>query len=146
MRDVLANKRLHGYELGEIVTALGESRCDAAVDLLTELAADATTVEQCEDSFINAFATLDTARAREFLIGLVDPESDSGVVLKRRPFRGDVVVARLTELAQREPVVAARLRGLCERDLPELNRDVLSRGTGLARHSRGPNGKPCSHR
>jgi hypothetical protein len=66
IREVLAEKRkrLYGYELSEIVTALGESRCQAAVDLLTELAADAAIFEQCEDGFINAFATLDTARAR----------------------------------------------------------------------------------
>jgi hypothetical protein len=65
--------------------------------------------------------------ARAFLIGLVDPEGGTGIVLKSRPFPGDVLVARLTELAEREPAVAARLRGLCERDLPQLNRHVLSK-------------------
>ena len=65
MRDVLGKRRLWAYELREIVTALGESRSDAAVDLLYELASDAQTFEQCEDNFINAFAALDTPRARE---------------------------------------------------------------------------------
>src|ERR1700687_1279542 len=45
MREVLARKRLYAYELREVVTALGESRSDAAVDLLYELAADAQTFE-----------------------------------------------------------------------------------------------------
>ena len=44
-----------------------------------------------------------------------------------RPFREDILVARLTELARREPTVAARLRALCERDLPEVNRHILSK-------------------
>jgi hypothetical protein len=127
MRAVLAKKRLYAYELREIVTALGESRSDPAVDLLHELAADAQTFEQCEDNFINAFAALDTPRAREFLIGLVDPDVRTGVVLKKRPYREDMLVARLTELARREPAIAARLRGLCERDLPELSRHILSK-------------------
>jgi hypothetical protein len=127
MGAVLAKKRLYAYELREIVTALGESRSDAAVDLLHELAADAQTFEQCEDNFINAFAALDTPRAREFLIGLIDPDVRTGVVLKKRPYREDVLVARLTELARREPTIAARLRGLCERDLPELSRHILSK-------------------
>ena len=34
---------------------------------------------------------------------------------------------RLTELARRKPETAVRLRELCERDLPEVNRHVLSK-------------------
>jgi hypothetical protein len=126
MRDVVGKRQLRGYELRELVTALGESRSDAAVDLLYELASDAPTFEQCEDNFINAFATLDTPCAHELLLGFVDPDI-RGIALTRRPHREDVVVARLAELAQRRPEVAARLRNLCERDLPELNRHVLSK-------------------
>ena len=37
------------------------------------------------------------------------------------------MIARLTELAQRRPEAAARLRQLCERDLPDFNQHVLSR-------------------
>lgn len=124
IRGVLGTRRLRGYELRELVTALGESRLDTAVDLLYELASDAQTLEQCEDNFFNAFAALDTPRARELLLGFVDPDI-SGIALT--PHREDVLVARLTELARRRPEVAARLRELCERDLPEPNRHVLSK-------------------
>ncbi len=127
IREVLSKRRLYAYDLREILTALGESRSRAAVDLLYELAADAQTFEHCEDNFISAFAALDTPRARDFLLGLVDPDFRTDVVLKRRPYGEDVLVARLTELARREPAVAARLRGLCERDLPELSRHILSK-------------------
>jgi hypothetical protein len=126
MRDVLGKRRLRGHELRELVTALGESRSDAAVDLLYDLASDASTFEQCEDNFINAFAALDTPRSRELLLGFVDPDI-RGVALARRPHREDVLTARLTELAQHRPEAAVRLRELCERDLPELNRHALSR-------------------
>lgn len=129
MRDVLGKRQFRGYELRELVTALGESRSDAAVDLLYELASDAPTFEQCEDNFINAYAALDTPRARELLLGFVDPDI-RGIALTRRPHREDVLVARLAELAQRRPEVAARLRELCERDLPKLNRHVLSKVMG----------------
>ena len=60
MGDVLGTRRLPGYELNELVTALGESRSEAAIDLLSELAADAQTFEQCEHEFINAIATLNS--------------------------------------------------------------------------------------
>lgn len=126
MRDVLGKRQFRRYELRELVTALGESRSDAAVDLLYELASDAPTFEQCEDNFINAFAALDAPRAHELLLGFVDPDI-RGIALTRHPHREDVLVARLAELAQRRPEVAAWLRNLCERDLPELNRHVLSK-------------------
>lgn len=126
MRDALGRRRLRGYELRELVTALGESRSDAVMDLLYELASDAHTFEQCEDNLINAFAALDTPRARELLLGFVDPDI-RGIALTRRLHREDVLVARLAELAQRRPEVAARLWELCERDLPKLNRHVLSK-------------------
>ena len=129
MRDVLGKRRLRGYELREIFTALGESRSDSAVDLLYELASDAPTFEQCEDNFVNAVAALDTPRARELLLGFVDPDI-RGIALTRRLHREDVLVARLTELAQRRPEAAARLRELCECDLPEINRSVLSQVMG----------------
>lgn len=129
MRNVLGRRQFRGYELRELVAALGESRSDAAVDLLYELASDAPTFEQCEDNFINSYAALDTPRARELLLGFVDPDI-RGIALTRRPHREDVLVARLAELAQRRPEVAARLRELCERDLPEFNRHVLSKAMG----------------
>ena len=50
-----------------------------------------------------------------------------GIALTRRPHREDVLVARLTELANRIPEAATRLRELCDRDLPELNRHILSK-------------------
>ena len=52
-------------------------------------------------------------------------------MLTRRPHREDLLIARLTELAKRRPEAATRLRQLCERDLPELNRHVLSIVMGL---------------
>jgi hypothetical protein len=126
IRDVLGKRRLRGYELRGLVTVLGESRSDTAIDLLYELASDARTFEQCEDNFINAVARLDTPHAHELLMGFVDPDI-RGMVLTRHSHHDDMIVTRLTELAQRRPEVAARLLELCERDLPELNRHVLSK-------------------
>ena len=129
VRDVLGKRRLRAYELRELVTALGESRSDAAVDLLYELASDAQTFEQCEDNFINAFAAFDTPRAGELLLGFVDPDIHA-IALKRSPHREDVLVARLTELVQRRPETTVRLQELCERNLPEINRHILSKVMG----------------
>lgn len=126
IRDVIARTGLRGYQLRELVVALGESRCDTAVDLLYEIACDAQTFEQCEDNFINAFASLDTPRARELLVGFVDTDV-GGIALTRPHQREDVLVTRVAELTGRAPKVAAHLMELCERDLPEPNRHILSK-------------------
>lgn len=126
MREVLGKRRLAGHELRGLVTALGESRSDTAIELLYELASDTQKFEQYENDFINALAALDMPRGRELLLGFVDPDI-RGIALTRRPHhREDALVAQLTELARRRPEVAARLQELCERDLPELNRHILS--------------------
>jgi hypothetical protein len=96
------------------------------LDYLVELASNPQTFEQCEDNFFNAFAALDTPRAREALLGFIDPQAGS-IPLPRRPHREDVLVARITDLARREPAIAQRLYALCERDLPDLNRHILSK-------------------
>ena len=88
--------------------------------------ADAQTFEQCEDNFFNAFASLDTPRSRDLLLAFVDP-GIHGIPITRQPQREDVLVARLTELAQRGPEAAARLQHLCERELPNFNRCVVAK-------------------
>ncbi len=125
MRDVLGKQKFRGYELRELITALGESRSDVVVDLLYELASDLSTFEHCEDHFINAFAMLDRPRTRELLLGFVDPDI-RGIELTRS-HHDEVLVARLADLARRNPQTAVRLQRLCERDLPKLNRNILSK-------------------
>jgi hypothetical protein len=126
IRNALSKRRLWENDLRLLVTAIGESRSEAAVDLLYDLASDKQTFEQCTGAFINAFAKLDTLRAREALLGIVDP-GIVGIALTRRPYREEVVVARIAELAERSSEVERRLRELCEQDLPELNRHILSK-------------------
>lgn len=126
IRDVIAMRRLRGHDLRELVTALGESRSDPALDLLYELSSDPSNLEQCEDNFINAFAALDTPRASELLLGFVDPDI-CGIASTHRLHFDDVLVVRLVEQARRDSEATARLLALCKRDLPELNRHVLSK-------------------
>lgn len=126
IRDVLEQRRLRGHELREIITALGECRSAIAVDLLFELASDDPTFQQCEGELLTAFATLDTTRSREILLGLIDTESPS-ITPTHRDRHETTLIAQLAEIAHRDPDVAGRLRELCEHDLPDFNRHILSR-------------------
>ena len=128
MREVLGKQRLRGYRLREIFAALGESRCDAAVDLVYELAADEHTFKACENEIIEGLAVLDTQRWRDLLLGFVDPHV--AMRLLGPVDHEDALVGRLADLAGRRAEIAVRLRELCEQDLPEPNRRLLSRVLG----------------
>ena len=78
IREVLGKQGLGGYRLRDLFTALGESRSDAAVDLVYELAADEHAFSQCEDEITEGLARLDTQRSREMLLGFVDPDVTNG--------------------------------------------------------------------
>ncbi len=125
VRDALRDRPLVGYQLRGLINALGRSRSEAAADLLSELVRDPRAFTQCEDYFVNAFAALDTPRARELLLSFVDPEVD-GIPFTPQLQCENLLVGRLTELAERSPAVATRLHQLCDRDLPDINRRVVS--------------------
>ncbi len=126
VRDVLRKRPLRGYALREVVAALGESRSDAATGLLRKLASNEYSSQQLGVDLVNAIATLDTHGSRELLLGFVDPDLP-GVSLTRHSRCEDLLVARLTALAQRSRRVNVRLQRLCNLDLPERNRHLLSR-------------------
>jgi hypothetical protein len=126
IRDVLGQRRFRGHELRQLISSLGESHFDNAINLLCDLASDPQTFEQCEEHFINAFAALDTPRTHELLLELIHPGT-GGIVLTRRSHNENVLVAQLTDLARRRSDVATQLADLCGVDLPEFGRQVLSK-------------------
>ena len=126
VRDMLGKQPLRGHELREVVTALGESRSDAAADLLQEFGSDEPMSEQLDADLVKAIATLDTPSTRDMLLGFVDPDI-GGFALTRGFCREEGLIEALTELAQRRTEVVGKLRELCHLNLPERNRAVLSR-------------------
>src|SRR5262249_35559228 len=74
LSELLGKRVLSAYELRDVITALGNSRSDSASDLLCAIASDRGAFEHCDDTLLNAFASLDTPRARELLLGFVDPD------------------------------------------------------------------------
>ena len=125
MREVVGKHGLRGYRLRELFAALGGSRSEAAVDLVHELATDQDTFRSCEEEVIESLARLDTQRSRELLLGFVDPRVANR--LEGPVDREDALVSRVGELAVREAQVEVRLRGVCEQDLPEASRRILSK-------------------
>src|SRR6266850_642451 len=127
IREVVALPWVYAHELREIATALGNSRCNEALDLLRELASDPARARQLEDDWINAVATLNTPEARNLLMSFVDPQVE-GLPEVVRFERQDVLAARITDCARREPPIEARLLELCTLDeLPAMKRLLLTK-------------------
>lgn len=126
IREVVAELKLRTYQLRDVTAALGQSRCPEAVALLQEFASDDVLARQLSDTWIKAVAALDTADARQLLLGFVDPEihgSPAGVISDR----DDVLSARLADLAIRETDVRLRLFHLGTMQLPGQQRELLAK-------------------
>jgi len=127
IRDILAGQQwFPPYELRDVATAVGHSRCDEAFDLLLELAADRVRAEQMDDAWTNAVAALDTPAARNLLLSFVDP-AIPGLPVESRFNHQDVLAARIVDCAKRDLAIERRLRELCALELPPSKRSLLSK-------------------
>ena len=126
VREVVSSLKIRGYELREVVNALGQSRCSEALPALCDLAADEITAKAVGDEWINALAALDTPDARKVMLSLVDPEIE-GVSFPVAFDRSETVAARLVELARRDAGIEQRLSQLCSLRIPEPKRSLLAK-------------------
>ena len=74
-RNCLSALGCHSRGLAEVVSALGHSRCEEAVDLLVSIISKERVASGLGDVWINAVATLDSIKAREILMSFIDPGS-----------------------------------------------------------------------
>ena len=128
IQEVVSSLKIRGYELREVVTALGHCRSSEALPALCDLASDEITAKAVGDEWTNALAALDTAEARKTLLSLVDPEI-KGVSFPVAFDRSETVAARLVELARRDADIEQRLTQLCSLRIPEPKRSLLAKVT-----------------
>lgn len=129
IREILGRQRLPAYELRDVVTALGQSRCGDALELLREFASDQQLLEQLDDAWTEAVAAIGGPCARDVLLSFVDPALES-VPGEPQLGRQDVLAARVAELARADDAVRARLLKLCSAELPASKRLLLARVIG----------------
>lgn len=125
VRETVANLKIRGYELRDVVTALGHSRNGGALTAMQEIAADEITARSIGDAWIEALAALDTTEANEILLSLVDPELK--VSFSPAFDRPETVAARLADLADRHAKIRERLLQLCSLSVPEPKRSLLAK-------------------
>jgi hypothetical protein len=108
-----------------VVTALGHSRCDDALDILMSIVQKNGLAQHIGRAWINAIAALDNAKARDILMSFIDPEVPE--VPGTQDLGRDVSVPqRIAEVAVRHPDMKARILALCSAGLDHRKREVLS--------------------
>ena len=108
-----------------VVTALGHSRCDDALDILLSIVQKNGLAQHIGRAWINAIAALDNAKARDILMSFIDPEVPE--VPGTQDLGRDVSVPqRIAEAAVRHPDMKARILALCSAGLDHRKREVLS--------------------
>ena len=126
IQEVVTSLKIRSYQLRDVATALGHSRCAEALGALQALVTDEANANLLGDAWINAVAALDTAESRQILLGLVDPEVPA-LSFAIKFDRQDVVAARLVELAPKEKTIERRLLDLCSTKLGEPRRSLLAK-------------------
>jgi hypothetical protein len=113
------------YEgIRRVVSALGHSRCDNALDVLLAIGTKDGRANSLGEVWINAVAELDTQSARDVLMSFIDPESSEGLAAASLG-RNDVLAQRIAEIAEKNPSIRARLLGLCGVRLDRARRELL---------------------
>lgn len=125
LAELLERPLLSFEGIRRVVSALGHSGCDGAVDLLVSIVSKERMASGLGDVWINAVAALDTPKTREILMSFIDPESPE-IPGTRELGRDDVLSLRIAELAGKYSQIRSRILRLCRADLDRAKRELLA--------------------
>jgi hypothetical protein len=116
IKEVITATQFYSYNLREILAALGNSRCDEALDLLLELSTrHESGLKHIRSEWIDAIAALDTTKSRNLLMGFVDSDvegfSKTGWHLEFHDC--ERIALYIAGIAREEPKIRERLYVLC---------------------------------
>lgn len=128
IREAVAAARFPRYELRQVVTSLGHSRCNDALGLLLELAtAGGNGLQSIATEWIDAVTALDTPESKRVLLSFVDPDiGHLGIEQHFEHHDRERLASRIADIARVEPTVRERLCLLCARQLSPAMRLLLA--------------------
>jgi|GEM_PF-830088 len=130
IRQVLAETEFPSYELREVVSALGQSRCSEALGLLQEIADTVGSgLQQMFGEWVDAVATLGGPESKRILLSFIDPDAEElRFDTDDDRFGGmGILVSRIADLAREEPGLRQRIFQFCEGRPPQKKRHQLSK-------------------
>jgi hypothetical protein len=129
IKEIITATQIPVYDLREILNALGNSRCDEALDLLLELSSKyGNNLNHIRGEWIDAIAAVDTNRSRKALMSFVDPEIE-GFKEENWHFdyhESDSLSAHIANIARNDQTLKDRLFLLCTKQLSPRARMLLA--------------------
>jgi NACHT C-terminal Alpha/Beta 2 len=129
IKEINPTKWLHYYNLQELIKALGQSRCEEALELLIEMAkSEGHRMEgSVVGEWLDALTSLDIPESKLALLSFVDPFIDNlGVSLKLDYYYQERLTSRIADLARADPTTRDRLYKLCTMPLDPQARLLLA--------------------
>lgn len=125
LRQVLS--RFPKYELPEIVTALGHSRCHEALIFLRELAGtDGNGLTHIAEEWINAVPALDGPESGHILLSFIDPDADGfDFEVDVETHLGELLASHIASVVRAEPAIKQRIFQLYGSQLSTGKRALL---------------------
>jgi hypothetical protein len=129
LRQVVAEAKFGGFQLREVMTALGQSRYEGALRLLLDFAAaNANGFQSFAAEWIDALAALNTSESKRILLSFVDPEIEQiGFEAPFEFYHWYLLASRIADMARSEPTVKERVLRICDVQLPFKRRFLLSK-------------------
>ena len=124
LADYLGRISVRFDSLRKVVAALGHSRRDEAVDVLLSIIHENEAVQRFGQEWVDSIASLDSDRAREILLGFIDPTIPG--IQSLNIVRRDMVLApRIAEVARRHPAMKGKIFALCNANLNRSRKELL---------------------
>jgi len=128
IKEIITTTRMPVYDLREILFALGNSRCDEALDLLLELPAKyGSGLNHIRSEWIESIMALNTPKAKKVLLSFIDPEIE--------PFKGQMnfeyhvkesLIEHIANIARSDSDIRSRVYELCKTKCSPSARSLLS--------------------
>ena len=126
IKNVMTHFRYRPHRLHNLVTALGHTRSEAAVEFLLNLAQGEGGLQNIDDAWIEALGRLNLPPARRVLLSFIDPNIPSASVNIPLGYSNvERIAAYVAEWARQDATLKGRLLALSEGTLSQLQTRLL---------------------
>ncbi len=127
IKEVLSSFQHRPYQFRDLVDALGDSRADAAAELLLEFAGQPNGLQNMVDEWIEALGQLGTVEAQRALLSFIDPNIPwLGISINFDHRNKDRFAAQVAAWARNNATLRQRLFALCEIAVSPVARSLLA--------------------
>lgn len=126
IREIISKPFLNHHDLSDVVSALGYSRCEDALNLLVAMINDPNRFRLVSDEWVKSVARIDTISARELLMGFLEPGRDVMPDVLRHD-RNDLFASTIFGVVIKDPPFKSRLHEICSLDVTQTQRLLLAK-------------------